>query len=121
MQLGEASYRFPAVTRDSIEVTVYTIPFWPLYKGKTNAINISVDGGEEQIFENKFAEYSRSWKDQVMRNGAVCHLRFAVDKTKLQHTIRFKALDPGQMLQRVIIDWGGLKPTYVGPPSKYNN
>ena len=115
MQLGEVSYSFPAVTRDSIEVTIYTIPFWPLYKGKTNAINISVDGGEEQVFENKFAEYSRSWKDQVMRNGAVCHLQFAVDKTKPSHTIRFKAVDHGQMLQRVIIDWGGLKPTYVGP------
>lgn len=121
MQLGEAAYSFPAVMRDTIEVTVYTIPYWPLYKGKTNAINISVDGGEVQVFENRFAEYSRTWKDQVMRNGAVCHLRFAVDKTKPQHTIRFQAVDPGQMLQRVIIDWGGLKPTYVGPPSKYNN
>ena len=124
MQLGDPSsvnkpsivnYSFPAVNRDTIEVTVYTVPFWPLYKGKTNAITISVDGGEEQVFENKFAEYSRTWKDQVMRNGAVCHLRFAVDKTKPQHTIHFKAVDPGQMLQRVIIDWGGLKPTYVGP------
>ena len=115
MQLGVASYTFPAVTRDSIEVTLYTLPFWPLYKGKTVAIRISVDGGEEQEFENRFAEYSRTWKDQVMRNGAVCHLRFAVDKTKPTHTIRFQAVDPGQMLQRVIIDWGGLKPTYVGP------
>ena len=115
MQLGEASYTFPTVTRETIEVTVYTVPFWPLYKGKSNAISISVDGGEEQVFENRFAEYSRNWKDQVMRNGAVCKLRFAVDNTKPSHTIRFKALDPGQMLQRVIIDWGGLKPTYVGP------
>ena len=115
LQIGEASYSFPAVTRDTIEVTVYTIPFWPLYKGKSNAISISVDGGAEQVFENKFAEYSRSWKDQVMRNGAIGKLRFAVDPSKPSHTIRFKALDPGQMLQRVIIDWGGLKPSYVGP------
>ena len=118
MQLGEVTYTFPVVKRDTIEVTVYTVPFWPLYKGKTTAIKISVDGGETQVFENVFAEYSRTWKDQVMRNGAVCKLRFSVDKSKSQHTIRFVATDPGQMLQRVIIDWGGLKPTYVGPQPK---
>ena len=120
MQLGEVTYTFPAVKRDTIEVTIYTLPFWPLYKGKSNAIKISVDGGEAQVFENLFAEYSRTWKDQVMRNGAVCKLRFAVDQSKPQHNIRFAATDPGQMLQRVIIDWGGLKPTYVGPQQQNN-
>ena len=109
------NYTFPAVTRDTVEVTLYTVPFWPLYKGKGNAVSVSVDDGEPQVFENQFKEYSRSWKDQVMRNGAVCRLRFAVDKSKPAHTIRFQAVDAGQMLQRVIIDWGGLKPTYVGP------
>ena len=50
-----------------------------------------------------------------MRNGAVCRLRFAIDKAKAAHTIRFTAEEPGQMLQKVIIDWGGLKPSYEGP------
>ena len=109
------TYSFPEVSRDTIEVTLYTVPFWPIYAGKSNAIAISVDDGEPQVFENKFKEYGRSWKDQVMRNGAVCHIRFRVDTSKPSHTIRFKALDTGQMLQRVIIDWGGLKPSYVGP------
>ncbi|MBR4898064.1 MAG: glycosyl hydrolase 115 family protein [Prevotella sp.] len=115
MQLGQATYSFPAVSRDTVEVTVYTVPFWPLYAGKSNVVSIAVDDGQPQVFENKFEEYSRTWKDQVMRNGAVCRLRFAVDKTKAAHTISFIAKDPGQMLQRVIVDWGGLKPTYVGP------
>ena len=114
-QKSAVNYTFPAVTRDTVEVTLYTVPFWPLYKGKGNAVSVSVDNSEPQVFENKFKEYSRSWKDQVMRNGAVCRLRFAVDKSRTSHTIRFQAVDPGQMLQRVIIDWGGLKPTYVGP------
>lgn len=114
MQLGEVSYSLPAIPKDTIEITIYTVPFWPLYAGKSNSIAIRVDAGETQIFENKFYEYSRSWKDQVMRNGAVCRLRFAIDKDKPSHTIQFYALDQGQMLQRVIIDWGGLKPSYVG-------
>lgn len=118
IQLGEATYTFPAVSRDTLEVTLYTLPFWPLYQGKSNAISITVDDTEPQVFENLFAEYSRTWKDQVLRNGAICHLRFAVDKTKSTHSIHFKALDSGQILQRVIINWGGLKNTYVGPSLK---
>jgi hypothetical protein len=94
------------------------VPFWPIYAGKSNAVSISVDGGVSQVFENNFLEYSRTWKDQVMRNGAVCHLHFHVDASKPSHIIRFQTLDPGQMLQRIIIDWGGLKPTYVGPSSQ---
>ena len=79
---------------------------------------VSIDGCEPQVFENHFEEYGRSWKDQVMRNGISCRLHFNIDKTKCQHTLTFRALDPGQMLQRVIIDWGGLKPSYIGPHQK---
>ena len=115
MQLGEAGYAFPKVDADSIDVFFYAVPFWPIYKGKSNRIAVSVDGDEPQVFENTFKEYSRSWKDQVMRNGIGCRLRFAIDKQKPQHTVTFKALDPGQMLQKVIIDWGGLQTSYLGP------
>ncbi|MGX8695844.1 MAG: glycosyl hydrolase 115 family protein [Prevotella sp.] len=112
---ASVSYTFPAVGRDTVDVTVYTVPFWPIYAGRSNAVSISVDGGQPQVFENKFKEYDRNWKDQVMRNGTSCRLRFAVDKGKPEHVIRFDAVDAGQMLQRVIIDWGGLKPSYLGP------
>lgn len=115
MQLGEVTYQFPQIDADSIDVFFYAVPFWPIYKGKSNRIAVSIDGSEPQVFENKFAEYSRSWKDQVMRNGIGCRLHFAIDKQAAQHTVTFKALDPGQMLQKVILDWGGLQPSYIGP------
>ena len=115
MQLGSATYGFDAVDVDSVDVFFYTVPFWPLYAGTSNCVRVTVDGSQPQTFENKFKEYDRNWKDQVMRNGAPCRLRFAVDRSKRSHTVTFQALDPGQMLQKVIIDWGGLQPSYLGP------
>ena len=115
MRLGEATYGFSAPGVDTVEVLFYTVPFWPLYAGRSNRVAVSVDGGAPQVFENRFREYGRTWKDQVMRNGAPCRLRFALDRARRQHAVTFRALDDGQMLQRVIIDWGGLLPSYLGP------
>ena len=114
LQLGSVAYRLPQIDSDTITVHLYTVPFWPLYLGKTNAVNVTVDG-TTQVFENRFKEYDRTWKDQVMRNGAACQLRFAIDRSKTSHQIFFAAPEFGQMLQRVIIDWGGLHPCYIGP------
>jgi hypothetical protein len=33
-----------------------------------------------------------------------------------KHTLKFWALDPGIVLERMVIDAGGLKPSYLGPP-----
>ena len=115
LQEGKVNYTLPTISRDSIDVLFYAVPFWPLYKGMSNRIGVSVDGGEMQVFENKFKEYARSWKDQVMRNGIACKMRFAIDQALPSHTLTFHTIDAGQMVQRAIVDWGGLLPSYIGP------
>lgn len=99
-------YAFHAQS-DSVDIVIYTVPFWPLYKGKTNRVGVSINNSPVQIFENKFKEYDRTWKDQVMRNGAMCRLRFAVNKDGEKNNLRIWA-DQGQMIQRIIIDEGDL-------------
>ena len=106
-------YKFHAPS-DSVDIIIYAVPFWPLYEGKQNRIVVSIDNQPEQVFENKFKEYDRTWKDQVMCNGIMCRLRFAVDQQRETNCLRIQA-DPGQMIQRIIIDWGGLQPSYIGP------
>ena len=106
-------YRFHAPS-DTVDIIIYAVPFWPLYEGKQNRIVVSINNQPEQVFENKFKEYDRTWKDQVMRNGIMCRLRFAVDQQRETNCLRIQA-DPGQMIQRIIIDWGGLQPSYIGP------
>ena len=61
------------------------------------------------------------WKDQVLRNGALYTARFALDPDKRKHTLTLTCGDPGVMVQRIIVDWGGLKKTYVGPSTALTN
>lgn len=97
------TYSFVHKNKDSVDVWLSTVPFWPLYSGRENKIGISVDGCRPQVFNNLFSEYSRLWKNQVLRNEASCHLRFAVDPQKKNHTITVISGDPGLMVQRITI------------------
>ena len=113
---ASANYEFVVAQPDvdSIDIVLYAVPVWPLYKGKHNRVSVSIDGSPVQVFENKFKEYDRTWKDQVMRSGIACRMRFALDRKQARHKLRILG-DPGQMVQRVIVDWGGLQSSYIGP------
>ena len=115
--IRDLSFRLPKkMEADSVTVRIWTLPFWPLYPGRSNAYAVSLDGSAETVCENRFVEYARSWKDQVLCNGVEAVVRFPLDPEKEQHTLRLRAVDEGQMVQRIILDWGGLKMHYVGPP-----
>lgn len=110
-------YTLPKIDQDSISVILYTVPFFPIYSGRSTNIGISIDNMKPEVFCNKFKEYDNSWKDQVVRNGAVSKITFNIDKTKPSHTISFICGDPGMMIEKVVINWGGLKKSYISPSS----
>lgn len=108
-------YRLPAIQSSQVEITLYTVPFFPIYKGKATKIGVSVDGCAPQVFDNQFKEYGLTWKNQVLRNGAVAKMTFTIDPSKPSHQLAFICGDAGMMIQKVIVDWGGLKKSYLGP------
>ncbi len=111
-------YTLPAIDADQVEITLYTVPFFPIYKGKTTKVGVSIDGCQPQIFNNEFKEYGLSWKSQVLRNAAVARLKFNIDRSKSSHSLSLICGDSGMMVQKVIVDWGGLKESYIGPAAK---
>ncbi len=130
LQLGEAveqsvnpknldgtrvEYEFSGVTSDSVTVHIYSVPFWALYKGKSTRYGISVDSQPVVVSQSDHKEYSEPWKDRVLQNGVVTLAKFPVNKSLTKHTLTLTCGDPGMIIQRVLIDWGGLKKTYVGP------
>lgn len=130
IQLGEATqpsvnpkdreapyfeYKIGKIPADQVMVTVYTVPFFPIYQGKGNSFGVSLDNSEVKVLDQICKEYSLEWKNRVLQNGIEFKIAFPLDKSLEEHQLRFHCGDPGVMIQRVIIDWGGLRKTYVGP------
>lgn len=130
IQLGEATepsvdpkskeapyfeYELGEIPASEITVIVHAIPFFPLYQGKSNCFGVSVDNSDVKVFEQICKEYSLEWKNRVLQNGIEYKTTFPIAPSAKQHRLRLSCGDPGAMIQRIIIDWGGLRKTYVGP------
>lgn len=82
------------------------------YKGMRYAI--SIDGGEEQVVNingHYKGELGKWQADHVITTTT----KHPIAK-KEKHTLRIRPLDAALVLQKIMIDFGGLKPSYLGAP-----
>ena len=99
------------------ELKVHTVlgPTLKFQPGKGFRFALSIDDGVPQEI-NVHADQSEQYWDRMVSNGvATFETRLHVDHPG-RHTVKFWALDPGLVLERIVIDAGGLKPSYLGPP-----
>jgi len=61
----------------------------------------------------------RTWNMWVANNINIEESKHNIDKPGI-HTLKFWMVDPGVVLQKIVIDTGGLKPSYLGPPESFN-
>ena len=56
-----------------------------------------------------------NWAQEVLNNVRQVQTTITVDKPGA-HTLSFHPEDTGVVLQKIVVDTGGLKPSYLGPP-----
>lgn len=129
LQLADASsvatyhFQIPEGVEHPERVTlhIHVVPLFPENEMTSNKISYSMSGDDKPvILENKFEEWGYSWKDQVMKNGYEYVLDETIDlnqpinvKGRKYYTLSLQGLGKGQMVQRIVLDWGGLKPAYL--------
>jgi hypothetical protein len=62
---------------------------------------------------------NQDWARTVEDNARHSHSSHLIGSPGF-HTLKFWIVDPGVVLEKVIVDCGGLKPSYLGPPESFH-
>ncbi len=115
-------YLFSTGAVDVVTVTSPILNFAP-DRGVRFAVSLDDDAPQTVTLVPKnynAGNGNRDWENSVRDNARFAHADFTIGKPGY-HTLKFWMVDPGVVLQKIIVDCGGLKPSYLGPPESYHN
>lgn len=108
-------YEIETVSTGKAKLSVLLAPTLNFNANKGLCFAISVDDGQEQIinFNGHYKGKVGSWQA-----ASIIKTDLELDFGKAgRHNLRFRFVDPGVVMQKILIDFGGLKPSYLGAPS----
>jgi hypothetical protein len=110
-------YRFHVAPGGAATLHVRLLPTHPLVTGKGLRFAVAIDDGTPLPlavtagFEPKRAE----WMERVLANATEATLKLPQPLTPGWHTLRLIAVDAGVVVDKIVLDLGGLHPSYDGP------
>jgi hypothetical protein len=119
-------YDFYTFHHGSVDVYTYALPTFPLYvdtgfaghesSNVETKYGVCIDDGAVLMPTTSSFEYAKDWYENVLRNCAVKKTTLHINKPG-RHTFKIICGDSGVVLQKIVIDFGGMKRSYQGPPS----
>ncbi len=104
-------YEFYILSESPFIVNLYILPTHPLNDQYSVRCGISVDDGPVQVVDFKTVGRSEEWKQNVLRNYAVRSVDAGILKPG-NHTVKIFSIDPGVIVDRLVIQRSGLKLPY---------
>lgn len=114
----KAEYDFYTFNAGNVTVYAYALPLFPVDSKRDTRYGIMIDDGMVQWMTTAAKEYSSQWRLNVFRSSAVSTINMNIDKPG-KHTLKLICSDPGMVIQKVVIDFGGMKRSYLGPNVTY--
>jgi len=113
-------YNINFASTGEMKLNFYLSPTLNFQKDEGLLFAVSFDDEEPQIL-NMHADatrpdwtYPQWWNTAVSNNVMIKSSTQKIDNAG-EHTLKFWMIDPGVVLQKIVIDTGGLKPSYLGP------
>jgi Glycosyl hydrolase family 115/Gylcosyl hydrolase family 115 C-terminal domain len=119
-QSSQVGYDFYCYDSGNVKINLYFSPTLNFHNGEGSRFAVSIDAKDPEVINlNKEDNHTRTWEGWVANNIIIKSAEFKINKSG-KHTLRYWMIDPGIVLQKIVLDFGGLKPSYLGPPeTKY--
>ena len=108
-------YRMQVVTTGKVKVQTILAPTLKFQPGHGFRFAVSIDDEKPQIVNVHADGSERHWSKIVSDGAASFTTTHTIDKPGAK-TLKLWAIDPGLVVQKMVVDLGGLKPSYLGPP-----
>ncbi len=108
----------------AVQVVTITSPTLNFVPGRGLRVAVSFDDEAPQIITLVPANYkaqngNRDWEKIVGDNARTVHSTHTLAQPG-PHTLKYWMVDPGVVLQKIVVDCGGLKPSYLGPAESFH-
>ena len=116
-------YRMYLFSAAPPSVTVETSPMLNSTPGRGVQLAVSLDDAAPQLLTVVPQGYTPSgndWETSVKNNARFVSAHFP-STTPGYHTLKVWMVDPGIVVQKLVVDLGGLKASYLGPPESYHH
>jgi Glycosyl hydrolase family 115/Gylcosyl hydrolase family 115 C-terminal domain len=105
--------KFPATGEFTVNVNL--IPTQPIVTANGLRFAAALDDQPPQLVVLNVKDGTADWAQGVLNSTRVVSFKLTVLSTGA-HTLRIYGVDPGVVLDKIVIDLGGLQPSYLGPP-----
>ncbi|MGH9513428.1 MAG: glycosyl hydrolase 115 family protein [Terriglobales bacterium] len=111
-------YNLYAFDTGAVQVQAILAPTLNFVPGRGLRYAVSFDDDSPRIIDalahNSLEDWATSVKDEVRKSDSILTLA-----KPGYHTLKFWMVDPGVVLQKLVLNFGGVKPSYFGPPESY--
>lgn len=117
-------YDFYTFEQGSVDIYTYVLPTFVIsadrgYAGheQTNLetqYGLAIDDGPVMAPSTSSIEYAQIWYESALKNCRVNKTTLHIDKPG-KHTVKILCADAGTVIQKIVLDFGGMKRSYTGP------
>jgi len=101
-----------------VEVKAYISPTIDFTNTRGLRYAVSIDNEQPQVININADQSPQAWSSDVSNNIKKLASTHKISKTGL-HVLKYWMVDPGVVLQKFVINCGGEKPSYLGPPESF--